>query len=123
MDQRLPRLGDADMAVAGRGHLAHPSADEEKHVRFAEALGERRIGADTEVAGVIGVLVVEQHLPPERAGNWQIEPLGKASNRLHRSFIPARSAEHHQWSRRGPKELLELRHLGQAGISLDLRPG
>ena len=77
VNERLPRLGDVDQGVAGRRHLAHPSADEEQDVGIADARRRVRVDANSDVAGVVRMVMVEQRLPTERATDGQVEPLNE----------------------------------------------
>ena len=64
--------------------------------------------------------MVEEHLAAERAADGKLEALGEAAERGHRRLAPARAADDDEGALGGPEQLLELRHLGEAGMGLDL---
>ena len=123
MDQRLGGLGDVDQRIAGGLLLAHAPADEHEQVRLPDAIGKRRIDADADIAGIIRMLVIEQALAAPRAGDGKREAFGEALQRGNRRRRPARPAGNDERLFRPPQHLLQLGHLGKAGMGLDLDPG
>ena len=89
-----------------------PAADEEEQIGLLDALGERRVDADADIAGIVRVVVVEEHLAAERAADGQVEALGEAAERGDRRLAPARAAEDDEGALRRPQHLLELRPSG-----------
>ena len=93
-----------------------------EQVRLPHALGQRRIDADADIAGIVGMLVVEQALAAPRAADGKLETLGEALQGGNRGFRPARAAGNHEGPFGAPQHLLQFGHLGQAGMGLDLGP-
>ena len=119
VDQRLLRLGDVDQRVTGGRHLAHAPTDEEEHVGLLHAAGEIRVRGDTDIAGVVRVVVIEEHLAAERAADRKIKALGEPPHAGDRRLAPARAAKNDEGPLCRPQHLLQLRHLGEAGMGLD----
>ena len=77
------------------------------------------IGSDAEIAGIAGMQRIEEMPAAERGADRQREALGKAHHRVARRLRPAAAAEQHDRTLGRPQELLQLRHLGEAGPGLD----
>ena len=80
VDERLARFGNVDQRIARGRHLAEPSADEEEDIGLLHPLGERRVDADADVAGIVRMVVVEEHLAAEGAADRQVEAFGEAAH-------------------------------------------
>ena len=116
--QGLLRLGDVDQAVAAARCLAEPGADEQQQVGVAHALAERRRHRDADVAGVVGVAVVEVVLAAERDADRQIEALGERLDVGAGLSAPAAAAQHHERPS-GPREQpAQARHVGRRRVRL-----
>jgi hypothetical protein len=75
-------LGDRDVEqrVAGSRHLAKAGADDDQQVGVLHPRGELGIDADTDVARIIRMAVVEQVLAAERAADRQVRRLGEGAD-------------------------------------------
>ena len=69
VDQRPPHAGRDDGREAARLDVPEAGADDEQDVRVAQAVAERRVGADAEMARVAGGLVVDVVLAAPRRGD------------------------------------------------------
>src|SRR5262249_56295142 len=77
-EESLAGGGNVDGGVSLGGDLPEPSADEHDEIGAFDAGNELRIGPDAEIAGVTGMLGVEQMGAAERGGDRQREALGEA---------------------------------------------
>ena len=96
MDKGLPGVGNVHQRIAGGGHFAETPANQQQHIRLFHAGGEGRIDADADIARIIRMQMVEQHLPTKGTADGQMPFFGKACDRMDRAFIPARAAEDHE---------------------------
>ena len=81
MNQALLRCRRLEQRVTGCRDLSQPLTDDEQHVRSADARSKPRVDADADIAGIVGVAVVEEILVAECAGDGQRVGLGKMLQR------------------------------------------
>lgn len=110
VDQRLPRGGDVQQAVAAAADLAEAAADHQQQVGLLHRLAQLGAGGQAQVAGVLRVAVVEQVLAAERQGDRQALALGEGAHVGDRLGRPATATEHQQ---RAPGLLQQCLHLLQ----------
>ena len=115
VDEALARHRHVQQRVALRRHLAHAGADQQQEVGARQALQQPRVGADADLAGVVRMGGVEEAGPAERGRDRQGEALGETGHGGARPGGPAAAAQHQGGPLGGPEQLLQLRHLGQAG--------
>src|SRR5207249_8142715 len=80
--QRLPWRGNLEERVAARGHLPEPGANGEHQIRVLDPASELRVDADSDVAGIERMIVVEQVLVPERASHRELPAFGEPAEVL-----------------------------------------
>ena len=88
----LPRARRHHEPVAAGGHLAEPGADHQQEVGLPDPLGEVRIDAQPEVAGVAGVGVVEAILAAERRRGGERVRFHESGEIVARARRPAAAA-------------------------------
>ena len=88
----LPRARRHDEPVAAGRHLAEPGADDQQQIGVAHPLGELRIDAEPEVAGIAGVGVVKTILAAERRRGGERVGLDEPGEVLARPRRPATAA-------------------------------
>ena len=115
MDQRLVGVGALQQRIVRGGHFADAAADQQHQVGLLDAGGELRVDADADIAGVVRVQMIEQHLAAEGAADRQRPGFGELWNRPTASVVPARAAEDDEGPLGLGKQLFELPHLGSPG--------
>ena len=78
MDRGWLRHGNVEQRIAAGGHLAHARADDEQQIGLRDALRQLRIDADADVAGIVGMQIVDDVLAAERAADRKAVGLGEA---------------------------------------------
>ncbi len=94
--ERLARIGDIDQRIARRRHFRETAAEHDQEIGVLHRVAELGIDADADIAGVIRMRMVEQHLAAEGDGNRQIPGFGEGLEGGDRGFGPARAAENDQ---------------------------
>ena len=115
MDHGLLRHRDVEQGIAAGGHLAQARADDQQQVGVAHALGQLRIDADADVAGIAG-------LRDCRTRSWQRKdaptgrPLASAKAVMSAAGLgtPAAAAHDHQRALGRGEQLAQPRHVGRA---------
>ena len=95
MHQSLGRPRHGQVAVARGGHLAQAHADGQDQVGVAHPRGELRVDADTDIAGIERMSVVEGVLEAEAAAHRQLPGFGKALQRAR--ALRASNPSRRQW--------------------------
>ena len=90
--QLLPGRGDVEQRVPAGGDLAETGPQHQSNVGFLDPLRERGIDPDPDVAGIERVVVVEQVLEPERAGDGKLPGLREPPQVHARVVGPAAAA-------------------------------
>ncbi|MCY1422029.1 hypothetical protein D9M71_376980 [compost metagenome] len=123
VDQRLPRGGDVQQAVAAAADFAQPAADHQQQVGLLHGRAQLRAGGQAEVAGVLRVAVVEQVLATERQGHRQALALGEGAHVGDRLGRPATAAEHQQRALGLFQQCLHFFQLGWRRMAVDAPAG
>ncbi len=119
MDQRLVGVGAFQQRVVGGRHFAHAAADQQHEVGLLDRCRQLRVDADADIAGIVRVQMVEQHLAAEGAADRQRPGLGDAAHPRHRLGIPARAAEDDEGPLGLAEQFLQRVELGFAGAGFD----
>ena len=119
VDKGLFRHRDIDEGIAAGGQLAQPGADDQKQVGVPNPLVQFRVGAGTQIAGVMVMVVVEPVLTAEGDGDGQVVGLGHGPDVVAGVLVPAGAAEDHQRPLRLPQHFPQGFHVFGAGVGLD----
>ena len=95
MHEGLTRGGNIEKRVALRGLLAQAAADQDDDVGGVDAREKFRIGPDAEIAGIAGVVGIEEMRAPEGGGDRKREAFGKARDAGRRRLRPSAAADEH----------------------------
>ena len=93
MDQYLVGMVGGDQCIAIGGGLAQPRADGQYQIGILDPLGQLRIGAIAEIAGIDRTFVREIILPPERDCHRKPDALGILGKIIFGFFAPASAAD------------------------------
>src|SRR5262249_10801878 len=121
MYERLLRPGDVDEGVALGGHFAEPAANQDDEIGVLYARKEVWVRSDAEVAGVAGMLRIEEMRPAERGRDRQRKALGEALDCHAGRRRPAAAAEERDRTLRLVKHRLQATHVSGARRRLDRR--
>ena len=121
--ERLFRGGNVEQAVALRGHFAEPAADQHDQVGRFYVFEEFWIGPDAEVAGIVGMELVEQHCAAETGRDRHRKTFGEAFEGGTRGLRPAAAAGDHDRALGAGNQRGEPPHLGFARRGFDRLEG
>ena len=93
-------------------NLGETSAEQEQQICFLNRLAQDWIDADAHIAGVVGMLVVEQLLATEGAGHRQARRFRESRQARRGGRVPRRAANDREGLARGVEEPVALAHGG-----------
>ena len=96
VDQALPGTGDIDQTETGGRHFTEPRADHQQAVGFVDELVQGGIGTETEIAGIVGMFVIDKVLAAKRIHQRNRTGGGELLQLQPRRFAPAAATDDDQ---------------------------
>ena len=110
VDQKLARLGQGEERIALGDDLAELGAGHQQQIGLPDRVGEGRVGAEPDHAGVARVVVVEQILAAKPDGDGQVVGRGEGPQIVTGAFGPAAAAGQHDRVFRLGQHVAQPRH-------------
>ncbi len=121
VDQHAPDARRDDRREAAGLDVAEPGPDDEEDVGVAQAVAQRRIGAEAEMARVAGRLVVHVVLAAPRSRDGDAARGAPRGERRPRGGAPGKPSDDREWPLRAGEQLACAREIARRRAGLRRR--